>query len=72
MTNQLKAQGKSFTWGSKQQSSFEKLKVVIATTLVLVVVDPHKPFVVETNASASAVGAILLQDGVQSLLKVRN
>ena len=27
------------------------------------VVDPCKPFVVETDASASAVGAILLQDG---------
>ena len=62
MTNQLKAQGKSFTWGSKQQSSFEKLKVAIATAPVLVVVDPCKPFVVETNASASAVGAVLLQD----------
>ena len=62
MMNQLKAQGKSFTWGSKQQSNFEKLKVVIATTPILVVVDPRKPFVVETDASASAVGVVLLQD----------
>ena len=63
MTNKLKAQGKSFTWGSEQQSSFEKLKVSIATVPVLVVVDPHKPFVVETDASASGVGVVLLQDG---------
>ena len=27
------------------------------------VVDPRKPFVVETNASDSAIGAVLLQDG---------
>ena len=27
------------------------------------VVDPRKPFVVETNASASIVGVVLLQDG---------
>ena len=63
MTNQLKAQGKSFTWGLEQQSSFEKLKVAIATASILVVVDPRKPFVVETDASASAVGVVLLQDG---------
>ena len=63
MTNQLKAQGKSFTWGSEQRSSFEKLKVAIATAPVLVVVDPRKPFVVETDASANVVGAVLLQDG---------
>ena len=31
MTNQLKAQGKFFTWGSEQQSNFHKLKVAIAT-----------------------------------------
>ena len=55
--NQLKAQGKSFTWGSEQQSSFEKLKVAIATTPILVVVDPRKPFVVETDPSANPVGA---------------
>ena len=63
MTNQLKAQGKSFTWGSEQQSSFEKLKVAIATSPILVVVNPRKPFVVETDASANVVGAVLLQDG---------
>ena len=60
MKNQLKAQGKSFTWGSEQQSSFEKFKVAIAIAPVLVVVDPRKPFVMEMDASASVVRAVLL------------
>ena len=47
----------------EEQRSFDKLKVAIATTPILAVVDPHKPFVVETDASSTAIGAILLQDG---------
>ena len=60
MTNQLKAKGHNFFLGEKQQHSFDKLKVAIATTPILVVFDPHKPFVVETNASSTAIGAVLL------------
>ena len=42
-------------------SSFDKLKVAIATTaLILAIMDPRRPFVVETNASAIAIGAILI------------
>ena len=35
----------------------------IAIAPILVVFDPHKPFVVETDASSTAIGAVLLQDG---------
>ena len=63
MTNQLKDKGRSFTWGEEQQRSFDKLKVAIATAPILAIVDPHKPFVVETDASATAIGAVLIQDG---------
>ena len=63
MTNQLKAKGRNFFWGEEQQRSFDKLKVAIATAPILAVVDPHKPFVVETDASSTAIGAVLLQDG---------
>ena len=41
----------------------QKLKLAIATTPVLHIVDPNKPFVVESNASNFAVGAILSQEG---------
>ena len=63
LTNQLKAKGRDFNWGEDQQRSFDKLKLAIATAPILSVVDPHKPFVVETDASGTAVGAVLLQDG---------
>ncbi|MCO5550174.1 hypothetical protein L7F22_003656 [Adiantum nelumboides] len=63
MTNQLKAQGKTFTWGEAQQRSFEKLKVALASAPILAIVDPTKPFVVEIDASDRAIGAVLLQDG---------
>ncbi|MCO5550198.1 hypothetical protein L7F22_003680 [Adiantum nelumboides] len=64
MTDQLKAQGKNFTWGEEQQRSFdEKLKVALASAPILAIVDLAKPFVVETDASDKAIGAVLLQDG---------
>ena len=63
LTNQLKAKGCNFFWGEDQQRSFDKLKFAIATAPVLSVVDPHKPFVVEMDASGTAVGAVLLQEG---------
>ena len=63
MMDQLKGKGKSFTWGDAQQRSFETLKVALAATPILVIVDPTKPFVVETYGSDQAFGAILLQDG---------
>ncbi|MCO5559584.1 hypothetical protein L7F22_013185 [Adiantum nelumboides] len=63
MTDQLKGKGKTLTWGEEQQRSFEKLKVALASAHILAIVDPTKPFVVETHASDRAIGAVLLQDG---------
>ena len=63
VTNQLKANSCNIFWGEEQQLNFDKLKVAIATAPLVAIFDPHKPFVVETNASSTAIGAILLQDG---------
>ena len=63
MTDQLKGAAITFHWGEEQQRSFDKLKVALATAPTLAIVDPHKPFVVETDASAKAVGVVLIQDG---------
>ena len=61
MTDQLKGKGKGFKWGTDQETSFQKLKVAVATTPILAIVDPNKPFVVEVDASDRAI--VLLQEG---------
>ena len=59
----MKGAAITFHWGEEQQQRFDKLKVALATAPILAIVDPQKPFVVETDASAKAVGAVLIQDG---------
>ena len=58
MTNQLKSKGKHFNWQEEQQRSFDTIKKALATAPILVIVNPTKPFVVETDASDKAIGAI--------------
>ncbi|MCO5568575.1 hypothetical protein L7F22_022274 [Adiantum nelumboides] len=61
LTDQLRTKTKNISWGESQQSSFNKLKVAIAAAPVLTIVDPNKPFVLETDASGEAMGAVLMQ-----------
>ena len=63
MIDQLKAKGKTFTWGVAQQESFDKIKIALAIASILSIVDTTKPFVVKIDASDQAIGAILLQEG---------
>ena len=50
-------------WTTVQQESFDSLKQVVSTAPVLKIVDPEKPFDLETDASGVAVGAVLNQEG---------
>lgn len=50
-----------FTWGQKQEESFQKLKQIVTSDQVLALPDYDKPFVVTTDASGFAVGASLQQ-----------
>ena len=63
MTDQLKSKGQNFNWKEEQQHSFDKIKQALATAPILAIVNPAKPFVLETDASDKAIGAVLLQEG---------
>jgi RNase H-like domain found in reverse transcriptase len=53
---------KPITWTAECQTAFERLKAAMASYPVLRVVDPNKPFVLNTDASNVAIGAVLQQE----------
>jgi hypothetical protein len=59
----LQKKGTKFKWTEKCQESFEKLKQLLTTTPILKVADPHKDFVVCTDASKEGLGGVLMQEG---------
>ena len=56
-----KGSTKPIVWKESDRQSFEKLKQVLGAHLELFRVDPDKPFVLRTDASDRAVGAVLEQ-----------
>jgi hypothetical protein len=52
---------KPFAWNDSAQKSFDHLKKAFTSAPVLVHVDPSRPFIIETDASDYALGAILSQ-----------
>ena len=51
-----------FEWAAPHEQAFAELKAAIAQGPVLILPDPSLPFVVHTDASGFAVGAVLQQD----------
>ena len=51
-----------FEWTSHQQVAFDALKEAISASPVLAIADMSLPFVVHTDASGFAIGAVLQQD----------
>ncbi|MCV6575237.1 MAG: dUTP diphosphatase, partial [Cohaesibacter sp.] len=52
----------AWSWGDPQENSFKALKVAIATAPILRLPDFERQFVITTDASDVAIGAILEQD----------
>jgi hypothetical protein len=52
-----------FTWSPEAELAFTTLKEKMTSTPVLVLPDFSKTFVIETDASSIAIGAVLSQDG---------
>lgn len=50
-----------FAWNDSAQNAFTTLKLPMATSPVLVVPDFNKTFIVETNASNTRIGVVLMQ-----------
>jgi hypothetical protein len=51
-----------FQWGQKEQEAFDTLKETLLTAPVLGYADPCKPYKLHTDASQTAVGAVLSQE----------
>ena len=54
--------GGPFSWGVTQERAFTELKRSLQSAPVLVLPDPKLPYVLHTDASGFAVGAVLQQD----------
>ena len=61
---------KDFDWKEPQQSAFIRLKMALATAPILLLADFELPFVITTDASDVAVGAILEQNHGRGLQPV--
>ena len=52
-----------WTWESEQQTAFEKIKTILTTLPVLTYFDKDKDHIIQTDASKTGLGAVLLQEG---------
>ena len=57
-----KGSQKRLSWRKHEIESFEKLKKVLAESLELFRIDPDSPFILRTDASDKAIGAVLEQE----------
>ena len=61
---QEKGSQKPLTWRTPEIEAFEKLKQLLAERLELFRIDPDAPFILRTDASDRAIGAVLEQERI--------
>ena len=54
---------REYKWEKRQKESFEKLKEKLTTALILIYLNFEKEFILYTDASEYAMGAVLMQKG---------
>eukprot|EP00253_Pinus_taeda_P019990 PITA_19990 len=59
----LQKKERAFHWTPNCQKSFEQLKYLLTTAPILSIADPHKDYVVCTDASKEGLGGVLMQEG---------
>ena len=59
----LQKQDTVWAWESEQQTAFEKIKTTLTTLPVLTYFDKDKDHIIQTGASKTGLGAVLLQEG---------
>jgi hypothetical protein len=60
---ELLANGNTFEWTSRRETSFQELKKRLTTAPVLTMLDMEKPFLIYCDASGQGLGCVLMQDG---------
>lgn len=64
----LTKKDKRFEWTREANNAFIELKQAFTSAPVLAHADPNKPFIMETDGSDFAVGAVLSQQGLDGIL----
>lgn len=62
ISNLLKKDRKKFLWTKEAEEALEKLKAVLVSSPVLANPNFGQPFIIETDSSDSAIGAVLVQN----------
>ena len=64
MMDHLRNKGQTFQWNEDSQRSFNRLKLAISIAPILLAIDPTKLFIIEIDASDTAISTDILLQGV--------
>jgi hypothetical protein len=68
LTDLLKKEN-TFTWGVSHEQAFNEIKNLVAEAIELTVPNPNKEYVMQTDASGTGIGVVLLQEDDSQVLR---